>query len=111
MTAQPLPTQIAGIAVPSDEVSVVTWLHAQRVLPRYLLNHSVRSYCWGATIGVGEGWTFDRQVLWTASLLHDQGLTSLPRNATASRSPGERVPDAGSSVQGWRPTRRRSSSA
>ena len=76
----PLPPQIAGIAVPGDEVSVATWRLAQRILPRYLLNHSVRSYCWGATIGVGEGWAFDRQVLWTASLLHDQGLTSLPRN-------------------------------
>jgi hypothetical protein len=80
VTLRQLPTQIAGIAVPGDEVSIATWRHAQRILPHYLLNHSVRSYCWGATIGVGEGWTFDRRVLWTASLLHDQGLTSLPRN-------------------------------
>ena len=80
MILRPLPTQIADIAVPRDEVSVATWRHAQRILPRYLLDHSVRSYCWGATIGVGEGWVFDRQVLWTASLLHDQGLTTLPRN-------------------------------
>ena len=80
MTLRPLLTQIAGITVPGDDVSVATWRHAQRIVPRYLLNHSVRSYCWGATIGVGEGWTFDRQVLWTASLLHDQGLTTLPRN-------------------------------
>jgi len=76
----PVPRQIAGIAVPGDEVSAATWRYAQRTLPRYLLLHSVRSYCWGATIGVGEGWAFDRQVLWTASLLHDQGLTTLPRN-------------------------------
>ena len=80
MTARPLPKQIAGIAVPGDEVSVATWRRAQRILPRYLLNHSVRSYCWGASIGMGEGWAFDRQVLWTASLLHDQGLTTLSRN-------------------------------
>ena len=80
MTVRPLPTQIAGIAVPTDGVSSATWRHAQGILPRFLLNHSVRSYCWGATIGVAEGWTFDRQVLWTASLLHDQGLTTLPRN-------------------------------
>ncbi len=80
MTVQSFPTQIAGIAVPDDRVSAATWRHAQQILPRYLLLHSVRSYCWGATIAVGEGWTFDRQVLWTASLLHDQGLTTLPRN-------------------------------
>jgi hypothetical protein len=75
-----LPTQIAGIAVPGDDVSAATWRYAQRSLPTYLLFHSVRSYCWGATIGVGEGWTFNRQVLWTASLLHDHGLTTIPTN-------------------------------
>ena len=80
MTLNPLPTQIAGIAVPDDAVSEATWRHAQRILPRYLLDHSVRSFCWGATMGAREGWAFDRQVLWTASLLHDQGLTTLPRN-------------------------------
>ena len=80
MTFRSLPTLIAGIVVPDDEVSTATWRHAQRILPRYLLDHSVRSYCWGATIGIGEGWTFDRHVLWTASLLHDHGLTMLPRN-------------------------------
>jgi len=80
MTLRDLPTRIAGIAVPRDEVSAATWRHAQRILPRYLLDHSVRSYCWGATIGAGEGWAFDSQVLWTASLLHDHGLSTLPRN-------------------------------
>jgi hypothetical protein len=80
MRLHSLPTQIAGISVPGDDVSAATWRHAQRILPRYLFDHSVRSYCWGATIGVGEGWAFDRRVLWTASLLHDHGLSTLPRN-------------------------------
>jgi HD superfamily phosphodiesterase len=79
-SVRPLPTQIAAIAVPHDPVSATTWQYAQRILPEYLLLHSVRSYCWGATIGAAEGWSFDRQVLWTATLLHDQGLTTLPRN-------------------------------
>ena len=77
---RPLPTRIAGIAVPGDDVSAATWRHVQRSLPRYLFLHSVRSYCWGAAIGVAEGWAFDRQVLWTASLLHDHGLTTIPTN-------------------------------
>ena len=76
----PLPTQIAGLPVPDDDVSAATWDWAHRTLPDYLLTHSVRAYCWGAAIGAGEGWTFDRQVLWTASLMHDVGLTSIPRN-------------------------------
>ncbi len=76
----PLPAQIAGIPVPGDDVSAATWDWAHRRLPDYLLAHSVRAYCWGAAIGADEGRTFDRQVLWTASLMHDVGLTSIPRN-------------------------------
>jgi hypothetical protein len=76
----PLPTRIAGIPVPTDDVSVATWDRAQRTLPGYLLRHSVRTYCWGAAIGEGEGWAFDRRILWAASLLHDVGLTTIPRN-------------------------------
>jgi hypothetical protein len=76
----PLPRRIAGIEVPQDRVSSSTWAWAHRALPRYLFSHSVRAYCWGAAIADGEGWTFDRRILWNASLLHDLGLTRIPRN-------------------------------
>ncbi len=75
-----LPASIAGIAVPDDEISAATWSWAHRALPEYLLRHSVRAYCWGAAIADREGWSFDPQILWTASLMHDGGLTSIPRN-------------------------------
>jgi len=77
---RPLPDAIAGIDVPQDDVSRAAWAWARRSLPAYLVAHSVRSYCWGATLGVGEALPFDRQVLWTASLLHDLGLARIPRN-------------------------------
>ena len=81
MSAVPsLPRRIGGIAVPQDEVSAASWGWANRSLPRYLLAHSVRAYCWGAAIGAGEGWSFDRRILWTASLFHDNGLRRLGRN-------------------------------
>ena len=102
---RPLPRQIAGIDVPQDDVSAATWRRAQRSLPTYLLFHSVRSYCWGAAIGAGEGWAFDRQVLWTASLLHDRGLTTIPANDDCFEVAGGGVPDAGSSASAWRPRR------
>jgi len=76
----PLPRSIGSVAVPQDPVSAKTWRWAQRALPRYLLGHSVRSYCWGAAIADRENWPFDRQVLWTAALFHDLGLTRIPRN-------------------------------
>jgi len=75
-----LPDRIAGIRMPRDPVSVATWRWAQRALPGYLLAHSVRVYCWGSAIADAEGWDFDRKVLWTASLMHDFGLTRVPAN-------------------------------
>ena len=81
MTVAPLlPRRIAGIEVPQDDVSTALWAWAHRVLPKYLLRHSIRAYCWGASIGAGEGLAFDRRVLWTASLLHDSALTRITRN-------------------------------
>lgn len=76
----PLPDAIAGIAVPQDAVSAATWAWAHRSLPDYLLTHSVRAYVWGAAIGAEEGLPYDTGILWTASLMHDVGLTRIPRN-------------------------------
>ena len=87
----PLPRRIGGIAVPQDGVSAATWRWADRSLPGYLLAHSVRSYCWGATIAAREGWEFDRQLLWTAALIHDVGLTRLPRNRTCFEVAGSEI--------------------
>ena len=75
-----MPQRIGEIRLPQDGVSKATWRWATRALPAYLLAHSVRSYCWGAAIAEREGWSFDERILWTAALIHDVGLTSLPRN-------------------------------
>jgi hypothetical protein len=40
-----------------------------------LFNHGFRSYAWGALLGVAEGMTFDAELFYVASLLHDVGLT------------------------------------
>ena len=87
----PLPIAIAEMAVPQDDISRATWRWAHRTLPDYLLTHSVRAYCWGAAIGAGEGWSFDRRLLWTASLMHDVGLTRIPRNTTCFEVEGGEV--------------------
>ena len=75
-----MPSRIAGVDVPRDDVSRGVWRWAERALPGYLLRHSVRSYCWGAAIAAVEGWSFDRRVLWTASLVHDAGLRRVASN-------------------------------
>ena|SRR5688572_22455106 len=76
----PLPREIAGIAVPQDRVSRETWSWADRNLPAWLRAHSIRSFFWGAAIAARERLSFDASILWTASLMHDVGLTTFPRN-------------------------------
>jgi hypothetical protein len=71
--------------------SFPTWAWAHGSLPDYLLTHSVRAYCWGAAIAAGEGWSFDRRTLWTASLMHDVGLTRIPRNTTCFEVEGGEI--------------------
>ena len=87
----PIPTAIAGIPVPTDEVSDATWRWAHRTLPTYLLTHSVRAYCWGAAIGTSEGLAFDPQLLWTSSLMHDVGLARIPRNSMCFEVEGAEI--------------------
>jgi hypothetical protein len=90
-SARPLPHEIAGISVPGDDVSQATWRWAQRSLPEYLLSHSVRAYCWGAAIADGQGWSFDRAILWNAALLHDFGLTRIPENTMCFEVEGAEI--------------------
>jgi hypothetical protein len=91
MAMDRLPGSIAGLPVPQDAVSAATWRWAQSNLPRYLLEHSVRSYCWGAEIAAREGLTFDAQVLWTAALFHDVGLDRIARNTMCFEVEGAEI--------------------
>jgi hypothetical protein len=75
-----LPERIAGIAVPDDAISDAAWRWAHQALPGDLLRHSIRSYCWGATIAAAEAWTFEPRILWTASLMHYLGLRRIADN-------------------------------
>ena len=90
-TRSDLPRSIGGIRIPDDAVSRATWAWAQRRLPRYLLAHSVRSYCWGATLAASDGLAFDAPILWSAALIHDVGLTQIPRNMVCFEYQGGRI--------------------
>jgi len=80
MSSIPLPAAVGSIPIPQDDVSHATWAWAQQSLPRYLMGHSVRTYCWGVALADREGWAFEPQILWTVSLMHDGALRHLPRN-------------------------------
>lgn len=91
MKTPSLPTRIGPIAVPQDDVSAAVWRWANAALPRYLLDHSIRSYAWGATIAGRERWRFDPQILWTAALFHDVGLARLTRNTMCFEFEGAEI--------------------
>lgn len=85
------PRRIAEIEVPQDAISAAVWDWAHRRLPTYLLAHSVRSYVWAATLGHDEGLDFEARILWPAALMHDVGLTRIPRNTRCFEFQGGEV--------------------
>jgi hypothetical protein len=48
---------------------------ATRFCSPALLNHSIRSYLWGAMYGTAHGIAFDDELYYVAAVLHDIGLT------------------------------------
>jgi len=48
-----------------------------------LFNHSSRVYLFGASAGVQRNLSFDRELLYTAAMFHDMGLTECHRSCTA----------------------------
>jgi hypothetical protein len=48
---------------------------ATRFCSTSLLNHSTRSYLWGAMYAIAHGIAFDDELYYVAALLHDTGLT------------------------------------
>jgi HD superfamily phosphodiesterase len=75
-----LPRRIGEAAVPQDAISSATWTWAHRRLPGYVLAHSIRVYAWAVALGRGEHLPYEPPILWAASLMHDVGLTHIPRN-------------------------------
>jgi hypothetical protein len=58
---------------------------AQRRLSPALLNHSYRTFAFGAALGVLEGLTVDAELLFAAALLHDTGLPTSDQNVDFTR--------------------------
>ncbi len=53
---------------------------ARRRLSVTLLNHSYRTFAFGAAVGALENLEFDRELLFAAALLHDAGLPTTVRD-------------------------------
>ena len=62
------------LRVPDTDAAREAERVAREACSTALLNHGIRSYAWGALLGIAEGRTFDAEVFYVASLLHDIGL-------------------------------------
>ncbi|TCM36202.1 hypothetical protein EV648_12267 [Kribbella sp. VKM Ac-2568] len=66
--------RLAEIVLPDSPVCVNSVDVATTYCSPALLNHSIRAYVWAAAFGTARGVTFDPELLFVASLLHDLGL-------------------------------------
>ncbi len=71
---------------------------AQRRLSPALLNHSYRTYAFGAALGELENLDVDRELLFTAALLHDVGLPTTVANVDFTRASARAARDVAEHV-------------
>jgi hypothetical protein len=76
----------ARLVPPSSALTRAAVEQAQRRLTPALLNHSYRTFAFGAALGALEGLTVDTDLLFTAALLHDTGLPTSDRNVEFTRN-------------------------
>jgi len=70
---------------PSSTLTEAAVEQAQRRLSPALLNHSYRTFTFGAALGALEGLTVDTELLFAAALLHDTGLPTNDRDVDFTR--------------------------
>jgi hypothetical protein len=74
--AQVAPTQLLP---PDSALTRAAEVQAHRRLSPALLNHSYRTFAFGAALGALGNLVFDRELLFAAALLHDVGLPTAVR--------------------------------
>ena len=76
----------AQLVPPCSALTRAAVAQAQRRLSPALLNHSYRTFAFGAALGALESLTVDAELLFAAALLHDTGLPTSERNVDFTRS-------------------------
>jgi len=68
------PTEVAGIRLPVTPLCMKAYELCRSAAPAFLVNHSLRTYVFGALYVVHEGQRFDAETAFVAAMLHDIGL-------------------------------------
>lgn len=67
--------EILGLKIPDSALAREATELIRDIGSELLFKHSVRVYFWGALMGTRKGMTFDSELLHTAAMFHDIGLT------------------------------------
>jgi HD domain-containing protein len=79
-----LPKQVAGVSLPDTSLALTATDLARATCPPFLFNHCMRTYVFGALFAARDHVTYDDEMIFIASTLHDVGLTT--RYATPDHS-------------------------
>ena len=73
--------QIAGVRIPDSKIGREVTQLIRDTESELLFHHSVRVYFWGALAGNRMELNFDPELLYTAAMFHDIGLTARYENS------------------------------
>jgi hypothetical protein len=93
------------LRVPDSPASHAASALAAEGQPQTLTNHGLRSYGFGALLGIREGRAFDAEIFFVASLLHDIGLMPAFDRGGRFEDDGEAATRALLARVGWEPKR------
>lgn len=65
---------LSELTVPDTEIAKRATRLVKDVSPAFLVNHSIRTYLFGAALGLRDELKFDREVLYLGAVMHDLGF-------------------------------------
>ncbi|MCB8881213.1 HD domain-containing protein [Acidisoma cellulosilytica] len=74
-------SRFEAVAIPDSKLAREVTEIVRDTESELLFNHSSRVYLFGAMAGVGQGLSFDRELLYTGAMFHDMGLTKAHSSA------------------------------
>lgn len=79
MTFDLLPRTIAGVHLPDSRLAQEAYELVREVSPACVLNHTLRSYVFGALVADQQRMRYDQELFFLAAIMHDLGLTETYR--------------------------------
>lgn len=73
--------EISGVLIPDSQLAREVTQLVRDTEGDLLFHHSARVFCWGVLTGERLGLEFDPELLYTASMFHDMGLTARYENS------------------------------